>query len=155
MLTAYRTRAEPRQPIAVGRKLALIVGVGEGMFNGVAQNPLPVCRFDAAAVRRVLTDLGFECTTLIDHPQTPPVDPSSSNPAPQGYPDVDNVHDELLRIVAQVVELPGCPTASLVNTDGSGDGSLRYLDVPRLTQLLVIHITEGRARTTEIRLLEE
>lgn len=96
-----RQPEQPRQPVAVGRKLALIVGVGEGMFDGVAQTPLPVCRFDAAAVRRVLADLGFECTTLIDHPQTPPVDPFSSKAAPEGYPDVDNVHEALRRLAEQ------------------------------------------------------
>lgn len=96
-----RRTEEPRQPVAVGRKLALVVGVGEGLFNGVAQTPLPVCRFDAAAVRRVLTDLGFHCTTLIDYPQTPPVDPFRSDPAPEGYPDVDHVHDALLRIAGE------------------------------------------------------
>jgi hypothetical protein len=90
----------PREPIAIGRKHALIVGVGEGLFDGVAQNPLPACRFDAAAMRRVLTDLGFECTTLIDHPETPPVDPFASVAAPEGYPDVDNVHNALAAIVA-------------------------------------------------------
>ncbi|MFZ4573212.1 MAG: caspase family protein [Phycisphaerales bacterium] len=57
---------EERPPVATGTKRALIVGVGEATYNGVKQNPLPTCRFDAAAIARVLQGAGFETTVLVD-----------------------------------------------------------------------------------------
>lgn len=57
-----------RRPVASGTKYALVVGVGEASYNGVAQTPLQVCRFDATAMGRVLRDLGFDCTVMTDSP---------------------------------------------------------------------------------------
>jgi hypothetical protein len=42
-----------------------------------------------------------------------------------------------------------------VSADGVGNGSLRYVDVPRVTQMLVIDIEHGRVVGTDIRLLGE
>lgn len=59
-------KPEERPPVATGTKRALIIGVGEATFNGIKQDPLPICRFDAVAMERVLKGMGFETTVLTD-----------------------------------------------------------------------------------------
>jgi hypothetical protein len=59
------------------------------------------------------------------------------------------------KTMGEVIAALGCPAASLVSADGVGNGSLRYVDVPRVTQMLVIDIEHGRVVGTDIRLLGE
>ncbi len=59
-------KPEERPPVATGTKRALIIGVGEATYNGIKQDPLPICRFDAVAMDRVLKGMGFETTVLTD-----------------------------------------------------------------------------------------
>jgi hypothetical protein len=44
----------------------------------------------------------------------------------------------------EAVEKLGCPALALIASDGKGSGQLRYLDTPRLTQNMIIYITDGK-----------
>lgn len=93
-------RGSPRRAVASGKKYALIVGVGQATFNGVKQNPLPICRLDAVAMARVLRELGFECTVMVDDPDRP-VDPKGIKVPPADHPNVHNIQAELKAMLAK------------------------------------------------------
>lgn len=107
--------------------------------------------FEKGAVTGVSTSVGGMCET--------PYDAKASREAALKIIDGGNAGKLTFAVenktIAEVVALLGCPTASLVSTDGIGNGSLRYIDVPRVTQMLVVTIERGRATGTEIRILGE
>ncbi len=51
---------------AHGKRYALCVGVGQASFNGVAQNPLPMCINDARTLGALLEKSGYTSVVLTD-----------------------------------------------------------------------------------------
>ncbi len=61
-----------RRVIARGKRLAVLVGVGEAKVPGAELTPLPECINDATKLAEALTGAGYECATLTDHHKEEP-----------------------------------------------------------------------------------
>lgn len=66
---ATRTGADadvPLQSLYLPRRRALLIGIGQANFRGVAQNPLPQCIIDAKTLAATLRPRGYACEVIAD-----------------------------------------------------------------------------------------
>lgn len=58
------------------------------------------------------------------------------------------------KTMPEVIKAIGCPAAALIASDGQGGGQLRYVDVPRITQMLVVVMEGGKVSSVDVVVLE-